>query len=269
MYFAEAALQHLHARLSLTIQELPFLAGTVMVHDLSTGILKATYRDPPCSDQGDIILEASHASATDSRYNYETIRAAGFPPAMLPASAFCPIGLKNHPGLDDAYAHKRDSATATKGVPVPVMRAQATFIPGGLVLSVYTHHSVIDGAGSDTICRIWASGDNGEKGNCTDRSSANGEVIDPSASRRAIDAMTALSTSNAPPQCRELTTLDKRRAVAPLRPEPYSVVARIISLSASVISRVRSELQAQTPTRISTVVALMSLLWSPARRHSP
>lgn len=48
--FAEAALQHLHARLSLTIQELPLLTGTVMVHDLSTGILKVTYRDPPCSD---------------------------------------------------------------------------------------------------------------------------------------------------------------------------------------------------------------------------
>ncbi|KAF1918816.1 hypothetical protein BDU57DRAFT_440463, partial [Ampelomyces quisqualis] len=147
--YAVDALHNLRTGLSRTLQQYPFLAGTVKVADASSGVLKATYPEPIRQDYGDIMLSTSHALAANAKFDYYTLEKAGFPPAMLPAFAFCPIGLRNHAGLDDPYA--KLGASAAKGYRIPIMCAQATFIPGGLVLSVYAHHSVVDGGAVDKI----------------------------------------------------------------------------------------------------------------------
>jgi hypothetical protein len=118
---ASDALRKLRTGLSLTIQKLPFLAGTLLVPDLSTGIMQGTYPDPVRPNYGEIILTASHDFANDPKFAYETMEAEGFPAAMLPAYAFCPAALINHPGLDNPYA--QTSAKATKGIAIPVMGA--------------------------------------------------------------------------------------------------------------------------------------------------
>jgi hypothetical protein len=183
---ANDALWQLRTGLPLTIQQLPFLAGTLLVPDVSTGIMQATYPDPVQPDCGDISLIASHDFAKNPEFAYETMEAEGFPAAMLPAYAFCPTSLRNHPGLDDPYA--QTSAKATKGIAVPVMGAQATLIPGGMVLSVYIHHSVMDGVGFDKLYELWGT---------HVRNFQDGKHSSPpqdcSSPRRALDAMIPLS----------------------------------------------------------------------------
>lgn len=246
----DEALRNIRTGLSLTVQQLPFLAGTLVVDDLNIHNLKATYPEPPRPNEGDIILIASHALENNARFSYYTMEAMGFPPVMLPEHEFCPEGL-------------RYPASGTFGVPIPIMMSQATFIPGGLVLSVYTHHTVVDGSGVDVVYKIWAAHTKNAKdstGN-TALSSSSG-LVNSSALRRAIDAMSKSCTSDALPRCPELRSREESCNMAPLRPEPYHIVAKIISLSESSISRVKSELQAQTATRISTFVALVALFCS-------
>jgi hypothetical protein len=65
------------------------------------------------------------------------------PPSALKSEMFVPEDLANYPGIPRDGEGKVDFDKSD----APAMRVQAFFIPGGLVLSMYMHHSVFDFAG--------------------------------------------------------------------------------------------------------------------------
>jgi hypothetical protein len=259
--YVDEALHALRTGLSSTLRQYPFLAGTLKVPDPSTGLLKATYPNPISPDYGDVMLTASFALAANSKFDYCALEEAGFPPAMLPAYAFCPLELRNHAGLDDPYAET--SAGAAKGYRIPIMCAQATFIPGGLVLSVYAHHSVVDGGAMIKVYEVWSDHVKGLQDG-----SKKTEMLDRmwncqfSIERRRLDDMADSNTFWPVPHCPELATVLTKKPVIPLHPTPYDVKAKILTFPASYISSLRSSLQSLTPIKISTFTTIAALLWT-------
>ncbi|KAF2820870.1 hypothetical protein CC86DRAFT_386904 [Ophiobolus disseminans] len=259
--FGELALRALRAGLSLTIQQLPFLAGTLKA-DESTGSMQASYPTDIQPDHGATMLTVDHTFATDPAFAYATMEAQGFPLSMLPPRTFCPQALRNLPGLDHPYA--ATSALASNGHCIPFMSAQATSIPGGLVLSVYMHHTVVDGTAVGRIYDIWSGHVRRQDENRSALHVFNAESIDVSDLRVALDVVA--HTSNLTNftdllHCPELTTVNMKRAVAPLRVGVYTVVVGILSFPESCVSGLRAELQAQTDVRISIFVTIAALLW--------
>lgn len=108
--YADNALYALRQRLSLTLQQHSFLARTVKVLDLTTGILKASYPDPIRPDYGDVMLTASFAVAANSKYDLSYPRRSRPPTSYVACALFCPIGLRNHAGLEDPHAENCASA---------------------------------------------------------------------------------------------------------------------------------------------------------------
>lgn len=212
------------------------------------------------------IFSTSLELAEDQEYDYETMKIAGFPPSRLPSNVFCPDLLKYHPGLDDAFAE--GPISFRKGHPVPVFAAQAIFIRKGLVLSVYSNHTAVDGAGIAQIYRAWSA--------CI-RSHMNMETLDPSLLMRnstrpdsehnaALDAKRLLfdnlAESARSGDCPEVRFPGVPPRITALRSSPYNTVAKIIVLSASTISNLSNSLSSLTNTRISSFTALITLLWT-------
>ena len=94
---------------------------------------------------------------TNPEFQYEFLAKQYFSPNLLPACVFCP----KHPGLDDGdlYAERMTSFCSGKGEKgrLPAFACQATFIPGGLVLSVWFYHAIVDGAGNARILVVWST----------------------------------------------------------------------------------------------------------------
>jgi hypothetical protein len=86
-------------------------------------------------------------------FNFHDLENQHFDPSLFPPSAFCPALLPHHPGLDEGDAYATGLTTFQNQIPLPVMAAQATFIREGMVLSVWTHHCVADGAEAKNIVR--------------------------------------------------------------------------------------------------------------------
>lgn len=259
--YADDALHALRTGLSSTLREYPFLAGTLKVPDLSTGLLKATCPDPIRRDYGNIMLTASFALAATRKFDYHALEEAGFPPAMLPAYAFCPPGLRNHAGLDDPYAET--SASAAKGYRIPIMCAQATFIPGGLVLSLYAHHSVVDGCAIIKLYEVRSYYVRGLKnGSSENVKLPRVDACHFSTERRRLDATTDTTTFWPVPHYPELATVTTKTPVTPLRSTPYDVKAKVFRFPASYIANLRSDLQALTKIRISTFTSIAALMWT-------
>jgi BAHD acyltransferase len=260
--YADDVLHALRGGLSLALHHYPFLAGTLKA-DPSTGKLKASYPDPVRRDHGDILMTASYAMAANTKFNYGAMKSAGFPPAMLPSHAFCPLGLRNHAGLEDPYAEK--GASATNGYGIPIMSAQATFVPSGMVMSIYTHHSAVDGGALDTLYETWSGyvkALNGGPGEITGLLTTTVQNYDSSLGRKALDIMACMPSGTPVPGCPELTTVTKKQIVRPLHSSSCTVVAKVLSISANRVSAIRTELGYITNTRISTFIALAAMMWT-------
>lgn len=179
---------------------------------------------------------------------------------MLPAHVFCPIGLRDHAGLEDPHAE--NCTSAAKGYRIPIMCAQATFIPGGLVLSVYAHHNVVDGGAMDKIYEIWSGHVRAlpDQPGCCElcRPIKSG---DPSIARRTLDASAEDLPSKSIPTCKELTTIKNNPITRPLLASPYKLSAKILRISASRIEKLRSDLQALTSLRVSSFITIAALIW--------
>jgi hypothetical protein len=76
-------------------------------------------------------------------YTYEQLRRDGMPSSAFHASMFVPDDFIDFPGIPPFGEGQVNFAKSD----APVMRFQVCFIPGGLVLSQYIHHSVMDCAG--------------------------------------------------------------------------------------------------------------------------
>ncbi|CAN9219416.1 unnamed protein product [Alternaria alternata] len=150
--YAHAAKEALHTGFKEVLRRFPYLAGTVDIPDPSTELLRVRYPDPI-----DLEAEARRVftvSYDDAQHDYDALAEDAFTPGELPATIFCPNELKYHAGLgNDPYAERMTSLQ--KG-PVPVFATQATFIPGGLVLSAWFYHAVLDGTGNARIQKIWS-----------------------------------------------------------------------------------------------------------------
>ncbi|KAJ4371815.1 hypothetical protein N0V86_008369 [Didymella sp. IMI 355093] len=257
--FPDAALRKhagavLAAGLLAAFKQFPFLAGTVEQTDPAVGAMAVRY--PKIIDSQLVSKLLTTNTLDNEELDYDTLHQAGIPPVGLPADDLCPFAMRSHPGIDDTYAEVL--TTFTKGQPIPVFAAQMNFIPGGLILSVYTHHSVIDGTGVAKIYQVWSG--NTRKNN-------SGLAILKQVSACALNnARHALDTlvEGAP----TMDLPDYRFPGDPtpplLRDAPVKLSAKLLVLSPSTISTLAASLSARTGQRISTFTALASFVWCQA-----
>lgn len=259
---ADTATDALQAGFAAVLHQIPFLAGTIEQLDPQSGRLALRYYEHiPLELVSRIFSKNSHLS-TNLNFDYEVLRKEGAPPLRLPSDVFCPNLLKRHPGLDDPFAEGITSFT--KGRPIPVFAAQANFIPGGLILSVYAHHSVLDGTGILRLYQIWSehvsSRSRGKEKSesllSSPLSATSMQNID--MERRALDALASPSSSIRCPEVRYPGTLTNAPT---LRNIPYKLTPKILIFPASTISDLSTSLSSISNVRISTFTALAALLW--------
>ncbi|KAG9186365.1 trichothecene 3-O-acetyltransferase [Alternaria panax] len=142
---AEMAIQALSAGLRLTLNKFPFLAGTLTLADRKAGKLTLNYPTEITSEQLNRVFRSKQIPhhETDFPHTYEQLKRDGMPPSALRSAMFVPEDLANYAGIPRDGEGKVDFDKSD----APAMRTQAFFIPGGLVLSMYMHHSVFDFSG--------------------------------------------------------------------------------------------------------------------------
>jgi hypothetical protein len=90
---------------------------------------------------------------TDFPYTYEQLRREGMPPSAFHAAMFVPDDFVSFAGIPEFG----EGQVNFKESDAPVLRVQACFIPGGLVLSQYIHHSVLDCSGITTFWTVFSA----------------------------------------------------------------------------------------------------------------
>jgi hypothetical protein len=148
-----------------------------------------------------------------------------------------------------------------------VLATQATFIPAGLVLSVWVFHSVADGTGIARIYDVWSEEVREYATQHPEMSDIGGidkswlvkrhmvADYDPSSSRSALRELV--------PQPR----LESARAMSEIRQplrraNPSTVITRMLRISSSTIFTLRERLSAGTERDISKFVAVATLIWA-------
>jgi len=86
-------------------------------------------------------------------YTYEQLRQDGMPSSAFHAAMFVPDDFVNFPGIPEFGEGQVDFTKSD----APAMRVQACFIPGGLVLSMYIHHSILDCSGVSTFWTVFSA----------------------------------------------------------------------------------------------------------------
>jgi hypothetical protein len=233
------------------------------VPDRTTGQLRLLYNGH--LDAGSVtvrLLTSNIDLVTNTRFRYEVLEKNGFDPSRWPSDMFCPSAVKHHPGLEDLDYFANQATRFENGIPLPVLTAQVTLIPGGLVLSVWTHHCIADGAGARRIYSIWS--DNVRQSASFDETIELDQVTEPergsaevdsSAVPRALDTLAHTLTPE--PQT---TILDHR--VQPLRAAYYPVAAKLFRFHPTTIDRLRNSLTNLTNIRLSIFVTIAALLWT-------
>jgi hypothetical protein len=281
---AHAAKEALHTGFKEVLRRFPYLAGSVDIPDPSTELLRVRYPDPI-----DLEAEARRiftVSYDDAQHDYKSLARREFSPDELPATIFCPNELKHHAGLgEDAYAEKMTSLQ--KG-PIPVFASQATFIPGGLVVSAWFHHAVIDGTGNRRIQEIWSDAVRALSTQQNELPPVHpparlyrvpsysdqlhplnelvkqwNEIPDPSSARQAL--ATLVQQADAAGQSTDtLTTPMTKRYELRKGPDRGSnkVVAEMFRLSSPGINNLRNELSDKTGKRVSHFTALAAIIWA-------
>lgn len=241
----------LTAGLFATLKQFPFLAGTVAQTDLLTGAMAVRY---PKSISAEVASQMLTTQFLDTdALDYNTLNVQGVQPSQLPSDVFCPLALRSHPGLDDPYAEGLISFK--NGEPLPAFAAQINFIPGGLILSAYTHHSVVDGTGIAKIYQTW-SGHTRTYSPETEESTQ-ADAISLNNARHAFDSLIVDAPIMKLPEFR----YPGDPINLPLREHPYEVDAKLLVFPATTISRLATLLSAATKKRISTFNALTALIW--------
>jgi hypothetical protein len=84
---------------------------------------------------------------------YEQLKRDGMPPSAFRSDMFVPEDLGNYPAVPTNGEGRINFDKSD----APAMRVQAFFIPGGLVLSMYMHHSVFDFSGITTFWKAFST----------------------------------------------------------------------------------------------------------------
>ncbi|KAF2111290.1 hypothetical protein BDV96DRAFT_500069 [Lophiotrema nucula] len=253
-----------------TLQQYPYLAGSVGPADPVTGKVTAQYPDriPNVLDSG--VFQTVCEPASYSDFDYANLKEQGMPPEVLTSDRFCPISLKDHPGTGCSAA---DSVQELRNGPVPALAVQVTLISGGLVLSVYAHHCLMDGAGLGVFLERYATNVQTCRPDFQDKSST---PHDHSARRRDIDALVSaskrsLSSSHCPEF--QLSPISSKEAIPPaanLRAHPHVMTSRILTFSHGRLSNLRDAMVNALNKRVSVFTVLTALLWvNVARSREP
>lgn len=145
---AEAAIKALTDGLRLTLRRFPFLAGTLSLIDQEAGKLGLNYPTQITDEDLHKLLQHKQIPCDEKfPYTYEQLRRDGMPSSAFHAAMFVPDDFVDFPGIPEFGEGQVDFNVSD----APVMRLQACFIPGGLVLSMYIHHSVLDFSGNATF----------------------------------------------------------------------------------------------------------------------
>jgi hypothetical protein len=147
----DTAVQTLSEALRFTLAKFPFLAGTIGPADTEdTGRLSLRYPTEGVDLQRTGLFASRKLSGNE--YTYAQLKEAGMPPSAFQGSDFCPDVLRNRkPAIPDNAEGIMPCTHQT-----PVLAVQAFFIPGGLVLSIYVQHSVLDCCGISTLWKNFA-----------------------------------------------------------------------------------------------------------------
>jgi hypothetical protein len=140
---AEAAIASLTDGLRKTLERFPFLAGMLSLSDDGSGKLNLTYPKEIPDLKTSCLFDSKIIPLDDIGHTYEQLKKMGMPPRFFRAELFRPDDLLNYPGIPPNGEGIVDFTRSN----APVFRFQANFIPGGLVLSMYFHHTLMDCSG--------------------------------------------------------------------------------------------------------------------------
>jgi hypothetical protein len=136
------------------LERFPYLAGTVTISPTNNeDQLQVLYPDPIDAEK-EAKRIFTNKTVQSEELSYTLLAKSHFLPNLLPVKTFCPKLIAHHEGLDegDAYAERVTTFSSCKGSSsedregegveneggrLPAFACQATFIPGGLVLSVW------------------------------------------------------------------------------------------------------------------------------------
>lgn len=264
---AGEAIDSLRIGFKEVLRRLPCLAGTINMPFIASDCLQVLFPDP-------IDLEAEAArvftvnldEAINTDYHYNTLERTYFSAENLPAEVFCPALIKNHPGLDDddPYAERMNSL---KRGPLPASAAHATFIPGGLVLSVWFHHAITDGAGNARILEVWSAA----------VKSLNMYTQETKPSKTSSMLITTDNITDVNLARGDLATLARRlnveatnpqaervlqRSANPIHELPYKVITKMFRFPSSVITHLSKAMSQHTEKHISHFASLAGLVWA-------
>ncbi|KAF2849025.1 trichothecene 3-O-acetyltransferas-like protein [Plenodomus tracheiphilus IPT5] len=152
---AEAAIQALGTGLRLSLKRFPFLAGTLTLADQETGRLALEYPLEISDEEMACMFRSRQIPLHPETFphTYDQLKRKGMPPSAFKSAMFVPEDFANFPGIP---AHGEGKVDFEKS-DAPAMRVQAYFIPGGLVLSMYMHHSVLDFSGVTTFWQTFCA----------------------------------------------------------------------------------------------------------------
>ena len=130
----EVILSELRQGLAKLLDDMPFLAGNVVLADESRDHLQLEIPE----DAGVLFrVKEMTGPGEGPVLNFAELQQNWFPTSVLESSHLSPISLD------------------PKAI-APCISVQATFIQGGLILATYIHHSVVDGDGAGVIFMRWA-----------------------------------------------------------------------------------------------------------------
>lgn len=246
---ADEAFRALCIGLAATSRQFPFLAGTLNVPDRTRGDLQLLHPDPVDMNVHKEARRILSIQFNSREFDFPELQAKHFDPSLFPVATFCPALLLNHPGLDDGDIYATSPTTFAQNIPLPVMAAQAKCIHRGMILSVWTHHYVANGAGAKRWYQVWAKNTREQTG------SLDGVIQDKEAARVALQ-LDDLARSCTPGPVNLVSPNVK------LRVEPYEVTTKLLRFWGDKIAELAGRLGKQAGMWVSPFIAISALLWA-------
>ncbi|KAH7401570.1 trichothecene 3-O-acetyltransferase-like protein [Pyrenochaeta sp. MPI-SDFR-AT-0127] len=260
----EAAIQALGDGLRLTLTRFPFLAGTLSLADGQTGRLLLQYPEHASDDQQRRIFKSKqiHWHPQHFPHTYQQLKRQGMPPSAFKSAMFVPEDFANYPGIPPTGEGKVDFEKSD----APAMRVQAFFIPGGLVLSMYMHHTVLDFSGVTTFWQTYCANVSKISGNADYDDFAPSSIADEQSDLRlAIDEqLSSQPFERSAADCYCDGTYSYRKTL----PKETKCTQRIFVVSADRVRKYRERLRPHLPEDVPPTMCnvLAALVWTHVTR---
>ncbi|KAF1834945.1 hypothetical protein BDW02DRAFT_620534 [Decorospora gaudefroyi] len=263
---AEAAIHALGTGLRLTLKKFPFLAGTLRLADRKTGKLALDYPIEVSDDDMNRMFRSKQIPFNETTFphSYEQLKRDGMPPSAFKGDIFVPEDLANYVGVPRNGEGKIDFDKSD----APAMRVQAFFIPGGLVLSMYTNHSVSDFSGITAFWQNFSANVAMVSGGCLvvehDTMSTSFVADEESLLRQAVDGQVKFPPNDGGADCYCDGTFEYPRTL----PSETKCTQRLFVIPAARVHEYRELLRPrfpqETPPTICNVLA--ALVWTHVTR---